>query len=113
MGLLFTFNIDKKPTFCYETKIMSSFVMLEAVSDILLMLEFQGISLNAGFTIPESKYINELLCNFGTVSDDSLAWMSQCVVAAVTTGIHSITFMRDVSSLGVAQATQQLDQLLR
>ena len=33
------------------------------------------------------------------MNDDSLAWMSRCVVAAVTTGIHSIAFMRDVSSL--------------
>ena len=98
LGLLFTFNIDGKPTFCYEAKIVSSLVMLESVSDILLMLKFQGTSLNSHSKF-ETKYINELLCNLGTVNDDSLAWMSRCVVAAVTTGIHSITFMRDVSYL--------------
>ena len=94
----FTFNIDEKPILCYESKIVSSLVVLEAMSDILLRLEFQGISLNAESQF-ESKYINELLCNLRTVNDDLLAWMSQCVVAAVTTAIHSITFMRDISSL--------------
>ena len=98
LGLLFTFNIDEKPRFCYEAKIVSSLVMLEAVSDILLRLKFQGILLNAD-PLFESKYIVELLCNIGTVKDDSLAWMSRCVVEAVNTGIHSITFIRDVSSL--------------
>ena len=38
LGLLFTFNIDEKPKFCYETKIVSSLVVLEALSDVLLML---------------------------------------------------------------------------
>ena len=47
----------------------------------------------------KSDYSNELLCSLGTVNNDSLAWMSRGVVAAVTTGIRSITFMRDVSSL--------------
>ena len=98
LGLLFTFNIDEKPEFCYETKIVSSLVMLEAVSDILLRLEFKGISLNAESKF-ESEDINELICNLGSLNDDSLAWMSRCVVSAVTTGIRSIRYMCDVSSL--------------
>ena len=47
----------------------------------------------------ESEDINELICNLGAVNDDSSAWMSRCVVSAVTTGIRSIRYMRDVSSL--------------
>ena len=98
LGLFFTFNIDEKPKFCYETKIVSSLVMLDAVSYILLRLEFQGISLNADPQF-EPNYINKLLFNLGTVNDDSLAWISRCIVATVTTGIRSIRFMHDVSSL--------------
>ena len=56
MGLLFTFNINEKPNICYEAKIVSSLVVLEAMSDILLRLEFQGISLNADSQF-ESEYI--------------------------------------------------------
>ena len=97
MGLLFTFNINEKPELCYEPKIVSSLVVLEAMSDILLRLEFRGISLSADSQF-KSDYINELLCSLGTVNDDSLAWMSRSVLTTLATGIRSIKFMRDVSS---------------
>ena len=97
LGLLFTFNMNEKPEFCCEKKILSLFVMLEVVSDIMLWSEFQGISLNAESKF-ESEVVNELICNLGSVNDDSLAWMSRCVVSAVTTGIRSIQYMRDESS---------------
>ena len=104
LGLLFSFNIKENPTFLYNTEIVSSLVMLKTFSDILLRSEFQGISLYADSQF-ESKDINELMCNLGKMNDDSLAWMSRCVVAAVTTGIQSIAFIRDVSPMLMLRAT--------
>ena len=43
--------------------------------------------------------MDELLRNLEIGNDDSLIWMLRCVAVAITTGIYSITFMRDVSYL--------------
>ena len=36
LGLLFTYNIDVEPQFCYNNKIVFSLVMLESVADFFL-----------------------------------------------------------------------------
>ena len=48
LGLLFSFNIKEKPKLCSNVKIVSSLVILEAVSNILWRVDFKGISLNGG-----------------------------------------------------------------
>ena len=37
LGLLFTYNIDVEPQFCYKSKIVSSLVMLESVANVIMI----------------------------------------------------------------------------
>ena len=37
LGLLFTYNIDVEPQFCYRSQIVSSLVMLESVATVMLI----------------------------------------------------------------------------
>ena len=87
---------------------MSSLVTLKSVAGSVWMAFLNGILVNSHNI--ELK-INDILCNIGTIEnessrcnigaigDESLRWMSRCVSRAIITGIHSIDFMNDFSSL--------------
>ena len=95
LGLLFTYNIDVEPQFCYISQIVSSLVTLESVADSILMAFKNGKLMNSHNI---DLKINDM-CNIGAIGDESLRWMSRCVSRAIIIGIHSIDFMRDFSSL--------------
>ena len=104
LGLLFTYNIDEEPRFCYRNQIVSSLVILESVADIILMGVFDGELVNGRSM--ELKDTIDAACNMETIRDESIGWMSRCVSRAIVTGINSIDFMRDLSSLVLIQQTE-------
>ena len=97
LGLLFTYNIDKEPQFCYKTQIAFSLVMLETVADTILLAFLRG-KLVSGHNI-ELKNMLDAACCMKATGDESLGWMSRCVSKAIIIGINSVNFIRDVSSL--------------
>ena len=97
LGLLFTYNIDVEPQFCYRSQIASSLAMLESVGHIILLGFFNNI-LAKGLSI-ELKDAIDAACSVKASSDESLGWMSRCVSRAIINGINSNNFMSDVSSL--------------
>ena len=97
LGLLFTYNIDEGPTCCCMNQNVSSrVVVLESVA-VELLTNSSELSLKSDSL--ELKNTIDALCNIGTIGDHSLGWMSRCVTEATVTGIRSINFIRDVSSL--------------
>ena len=104
LGLLFTYNIDVEPQFCYRNQIMSSLAMLESVGHIILLAFFKNI-LAKGRSI-ELKDAIYGACSMNASSDDSLEWMSRCVSRALITRINSNNFMRDVSLLVPTKHTE-------
>ena len=104
LGLLFTYNIDVEPQFCYRSQIVSSLVMLESVADFVLMGVFNG-TLVIGRSMKLKDTVDAVLCMQST-SDESLGWMSRCVSRKIMTGIHSIDFIRDVSWLVPIEQTE-------
>ena len=98
LGLLFTYNIDVEPQFCYKSQIVSSLVMLESVADIILMAFFNGILVNSR-SMELKDTIDAACTSMEATGDESLEWMSRCVSRAIITGINSVDFIRDVSSL--------------
>ena len=97
LGLLFTYNIDKEPEFCYSSQVVSSHGVLASMAVTILMAFSSGILLECDSSKLEDMIDN--VCKIGTNSNDELLWMSQGVSNAITTGFHSINFIRDVSSL--------------
>ena len=97
MGLLFTFNIDENPKFCYSSQIVSSSVVLGSLAVTILMALSSGIFLKCHS--PELINAIDNLCNIGTNKHDALLWMSRCVSSAIVTGFNSTHFIRDVASL--------------
>ena len=97
LGLLFTYNIDVEPQFCYRSQIVSSLVMLESVAEIILMRVSNGILMNVRST--EMKDAIDVACSMVATSDESLRWMSRCASKSIITSINSINFIRDVSSM--------------
>ena len=95
LGLLFTYNIDKRPQFFYNNQIVSSLLMLESVADTILMAFSIGILVNSRSM--ELKDTIDAACSIETTGDE-LGWMSRCVSKAIITGINSVDFIRDVSS---------------
>ena len=104
LGLLFTYNVNMKPTFCYRYQVMSSVVMLESVAYTVLLLILDGIPW-IGHSIDLKDMINDA-CNIGAIGDESLGWMSQCVSRAILTGIRSIDSIRDLSLLVPMKRTE-------
>ena len=96
LGLLFTYNIDVEPQFCYRSQIVSSLVMLESVAQIILMVFPIGILVNVRSM--KLKDTIDVACSRAATCDESFGWMSQCASRAIITGIKSIEFMRHVSS---------------
>ena len=94
LGLLFTFNIDEKPQFCYRYQIVCSLVMLESVADIVLEI-FNGKLVNGRSM--ELKDTIDAVCSMRAISGESLQWMSQCISRAINTGISLIDFICEVS----------------
>ena len=104
MGLIFTYNIDEKPKFCFRNSIVPSFVILESVADTMLSIFLRG-----KLVIGDSKdleYMVDGACNVGTICHEALKWMSRCVSRAILTAIHSIHYIRDVSSLVPIKQTE-------
>ena len=104
MGLLFTYNIDVEPQVCRMNQIVSSLVMLESVADAIFMAIFEGVLVNVRSM--ELKNTIDTACSMKLTGDESLGWMSRCVARAIITGIHSINFIRDVSSLVTIKQTE-------
>ena len=104
LGLLFTYNIDKKQTFCYRNQILISRFILKSLADTVMMAFSNGILMN-GHSIQLKNMVDEL-CSIGTVGDGSTGWMARCVSRVIITGIHSIDFIRDVSSLVQIKQTE-------
>ena len=104
LGLLFTYNINVKPQFCYRNQIVSSLVLLESVGHIIWLGFFNNISAKSRSI--ELKDAIDAACSMAASSDDSLGWMSRCVSKAINTGINSNNFMRDVSSLVSIKQTE-------
>ena len=104
LGLLFIYNIDKKPKFCYSNQIVFSLVLLESVADIILMGVSKGTFVNDS-SVDLRDTINAA-CSLKVTGNESFGWMSRCVSRAIITGIHSIYSMRDVSSLVPTKQTQ-------
>ena len=96
LGLLFTYNIDVEPQFCYRSQIVSSLVMLKSVADIILTVFFNGVLLKA--LSVELKDAIDAACSIVATSDESFGWMSRCVSKAINTGINLNDFIQDVSS---------------
>ena len=96
LGLLFTYNIDVEPQFCYRSQIVSSLVMLKSVADIILAVFFNGVLLKARSL--ELKDAIDAACSIVETSDESFGWMSRCVSKAIIAGINSNDFIQDVSS---------------
>ena len=96
LGLLFTYNIDVEPQFCYRNQIVSSLVMLESVAEIILTGFLNGKLVNVRSM--ELKDAIDAACSMVATSDESSKWMSRCASRAIITGINSIDFIRDVSS---------------
>ena len=105
LGLLFTYNIDEKQTFCYSNQILFSRFILKSLADTVVTTFLTGILVNS-HSIQLNNMIADL-CNIGTVGDGSLSRMSRCVSRAIITGIHSIDFVRDVSSLVQIKHTER------
>ena len=104
LGLLFTYNIDVEPHFCYKNQIVSSLVMLKSVADIILFEFLNGILARGGSI--ELKDTIDAACSMKATADKSLAWMPRCVSRAIIIGINSNNFMRDVSSLVPTKQTE-------
>ena len=98
LGLLFTFNIDEKPK-CFFTNhnITRLAELLHYVAVGMFQAFSRGILLK-GCSI-ELKNMLDPECNIEAIKDVSLAWMTRGVSSVIMTGIHSIDFIRDVSSL--------------
>ena len=96
LGLLFTYNIDVEPQFCYRSQIVSSLVMLESVAEIILPDFFNGEFVNVRYM--EIKDAIDVACSMVATSDESLEWMSRCASKSIITRINSIDSIRDVSS---------------
>ena len=101
LGLLFTYNIDKMPTFCYRNQILISRFILKSLADTVMMAFLTGILVN-GHSIQLKNMIADL-CN---IDDGSSGWMARCVSRVIITGIYSIDFIRDVSSLVQIKQTE-------
>ena len=97
LGLLFTYNIDAKPTFCYSDQIMSSFVMLKSVSDTIFSAFSKGILVWDGSLEVQNMIAD--MCKIGPIGDESSGWMSRCVTKVIIIAIHSMDVVRDMSSL--------------
>ena len=96
-GLLFTYNIDEKPKFCYMNLIVYALVFLESVTVSIFEAFVKGKLVS--YFSPEVKDMIDAVCNIEWIVDGSLAWMSQCVSEAINVGIQSIVFSRDIGSL--------------
>ena len=95
LGLIFSYNVDAKPKFCYMNQIVSSLVMLESVAEAFL----NKISANGRSN--ELKGLIDAACNV------SIGWMSRCVSRAIFNGINFIDSVRDVSSLVLINQIEQ------
>ena len=104
LGLFFTYNIDVEPQFCYRSEIVCSLVMLESVADIILIASFNGTLVNACST--RLKDTIDAACSMKATGDESLGWMQKCVSSAIITGVNSIDFIRNVSSLVSTKQTE-------
>ena len=80
----------------HEPGCISRVVLLESVAVELLAYSSE-ISLK--IDLLELKDVIDAVCNIGTIGDHSLEWMSRCATEATVTGIRSINFISDVSSL--------------
>ena len=106
-GLIFIYNVDEKPIRCFTNqKLCSLFVQLESMTVGMLIAFSRGILLN-GNSIKLNDIILDAVSNIEAISDDSLTWMLTCVSKVIMTGIHSIDFTRDVSSLVSIKRTKQ------
>ena len=97
LGLLFTYNIDVEPQFCYRSEIVSSFVMLESMAELILTVFFNRRLVNVCSV--ELKDAIDVACSMVATSDESLGWMARCASKSIITKINSIDFIRDVSSM--------------
>ena len=106
LGLLFIFNIDDKPK-CFFTnqKIISLADLLHYVAVEMFQAFSRGILLKGNSL--ELKNMIDAACNIEAIMDVSLTWMSRGVSNVIMTGIHSIDFIRDVSSLIPIKQTEQ------
>ena len=97
LGLLFTYNMDKKPKFSYRHKILSSLVILESVANILRMAVMRGILVST-----DSNEVTDMIdasCDIGSFGDSSLGWIPRSVSKVINVGVHTMFFIRDISSL--------------
>ena len=97
LGLLFTYNIGAKPTFCYSDQIMSSLVMLESVADTIISAFEKGI-LMRDKSLEVQNMIDDV-CKIGPIGDESSGWMSRGVSRVIITALNSMDVIRDISSL--------------
>ena len=104
LGLIFTYNINEKPRFCYRLNIVSSLVILESVADILLMAFLRGILVS----IDSNEVIDivNAACNIGSFGDSSLGWILRCASEVINIGVHTLFFIRDISSLVLIKKTE-------
>ena len=106
LGLHFIFNIDEKST-CFFTN--QNITRLAELLHYVAVEMFQAFSrgiLLKGCSL-ELKNTIDAVCNIEAVMDVSLACMSRGVSKVIMTGIHSIDFIRDVSSLFPMKQTEQ------
>ena len=101
-GLLFTYNIDVEPQFCYGHMIAFSLAMLESVAAIILFGFYNEILAKSRSN--KLKDMIDSVCSLkafgeGGFEVDELRWMSRCVSRAINTGINSNNLIRDVFSL--------------
>ena len=97
LGLLFIYNIDDKPIFCYRHQIVTSLVILKSVAYTILIAVMKGILVSI-----DSREVRDMIdeaCNIGSIDDDSLGWMSRCVAGVINAGIQHMSSIRNISSL--------------
>ena len=101
LGILFTFNTEQPKCFFMNQNVSSLVVLLESVAVTMLEAVSNGILGNA-----DSIELKDMV-DFKSFNDDSLTWILTCVLGAIMTGIQSIDFVRDVSSLDRIKQTEQ------
>ena len=104
LGLLFTYNIDKRPKFCYRHQIVSSIVILESVADILRMIFVRGILVSTDSS--EVMNMIDAACDIGSFGDSSLAWIPRCVSKVIQLGVRNMFFICNYSSLVPIKKTE-------
>ena len=97
LGLLFTFNIDEKPTFWYKSEMLDEFIFITLSADIILLEFLNSISMTGrSMELKDTLYA---LFNPEEIGVKSRLWISRSVQRAIINVIISSKLFRDVSSL--------------